>query len=79
VVGVFFISITRLEGGSQCGSAPTWGWARRSGVTVVLAAACPACAVGTGIAAYFRFGFAGSLVYVDGVPDRLLYLLPVKS
>jgi len=49
--------------------AAIWG-------TVVLAAACPACAVGTGIAALFFFGFAGSLVYGDGQPDRTIYVAP---
>ena len=44
--------------------------------TVVLAAACPACAVGTGIAALVFFAFAGALVYGDDQPDRLLYLAP---
>lgn len=49
--------------------AAIWG-------TVVLAAACPACAVGTGIAALFFFSFAGAVAYTDDVPDRLLYLAP---
>jgi hypothetical protein len=44
--------------------------------TVVLAAACPACAVGTGIAALICFAAAGALTYGDGQPDRLLYLAP---
>jgi hypothetical protein len=49
--------------------ASIWG-------TVVLAAACPACAVGTGVAALFFFGFAGAVAYSDGQPDRLLYRAP---
>ena len=49
--------------------AAIWG-------TVVLAAACPVCAVGTGIAALFCFGGAGAVAYADGQPDRLLYLAP---
>jgi hypothetical protein len=49
--------------------AAIWG-------TVVLAAACPACAVGTGIAALVFFAFAGAIAYTDDVPDRLLYLAP---
>jgi hypothetical protein len=49
--------------------AAIWG-------TVVLAATCPACAVATGITALFFFGAAGTLVYGDDQPDRLLYLAP---
>ncbi|HUB53007.1 MAG TPA: hypothetical protein VL986_12705 [Terracidiphilus sp.] len=49
--------------------AAIWG-------TVVLAAACPACAVGTGIAALFFFAFAGAVAFTDDVPNRLLYLAP---
>ncbi len=49
--------------------AAIWG-------TVVLAAACPACAVGTGIAALFFLGEAGVTLFADGEPDRLLYLSP---
>lgn len=44
--------------------------------TVVLAAACPACAVGTGIAALICFSFAGAVGMTDNVPNRLLYLAP---
>lgn len=44
--------------------------------TVVLAAACPACAVATGIAAFFCFSAAGATLYADGQPDRLLYVAP---
>jgi hypothetical protein len=47
--------------------AAIWG-------TVVLAAACPACAVATGIAAFFCFGAAGAIGMGDDQPDRLLYL-----
>lgn len=49
--------------------AAIWG-------TVVLAAACPACAAGTGIAALFFFGAAGAVAYADGQPKQLLYLAP---
>jgi hypothetical protein len=49
--------------------AAIWG-------TVVLTAACPACAVGTGIAALICFSFAGAIVYSDDQPDRLLYRAP---
>jgi hypothetical protein len=44
--------------------------------TVALAAACPACAVGTGIAALICFCAAGAIAYADDQPDRLLYLAP---
>jgi hypothetical protein len=49
--------------------AAIWG-------TVVLAATCPACAVGTGIAALILFGNAGVALFDDDQPDRLLYLAP---
>lgn len=49
--------------------ASIWG-------TVVLAAACPACAVGTVIAAIFFFGAAGAVVYGDNHPERVLYRGP---
>jgi hypothetical protein len=49
--------------------AAIWG-------TVVLAAACPACAVATGIAALLFFAAAGSVLIGDDQPDRLLYLAP---
>jgi hypothetical protein len=49
--------------------ASIWG-------TVVLAAACPACAVATGISALFCFGAAGVVLIADDQPDRLLYLAP---
>jgi hypothetical protein len=49
--------------------AAIWG-------TVVLAAACPACAVATGIAALLFFSAAGAVLYVDDQPNRLLYLAP---
>lgn len=52
--------------------ASIWG-------TVVLAAVCPACAVGTGIAALFFFGFAGALMYADDQPDRVLYRAPASN
>jgi hypothetical protein len=42
--------------------------------TVVLAAACPACAVGTGVAALLLFCAAGAIGFVDGQEDRVLYL-----
>jgi hypothetical protein len=49
--------------------AAIWG-------TVILAAACPVCAVGTGIAALYFLGGAWFALYVDGQPDRLLYVAP---
>jgi hypothetical protein len=49
--------------------AAIWG-------SVVLAATCPACGVGTGIAAFFYFGVAALFVTGDDQPDRLLYLAP---
>jgi hypothetical protein len=49
--------------------AAVWG-------TVVLAAACPACAVGTGIAALLLFCAAGAIGFGDYQLDRLLYLAP---
>jgi hypothetical protein len=53
-----------LNGGS---AAAIWG-------TVVLAATCPACAVGTGIVALLLVGAAGAVLIGDDQPDRLLYL-----
>lgn len=44
--------------------------------TVVLAATCPACAVGSGIAAFILFSAFGAIGVTDDVPDRLLYLAP---
>jgi hypothetical protein len=52
--------------------ASIWG-------TVVLAAACPACAVATGVAALFFFDAAVVTLIGDGVPNRLLYLKPSQS
>ncbi|MGA2218495.1 MAG: hypothetical protein ABSG51_10440 [Terracidiphilus sp.] len=49
--------------------AAIWG-------TVVLAAACPVCAVATGIAALFFFGAAGAVLIGDEQSDRLIYLAP---
>ena len=49
--------------------ASIWG-------TVVIAAACPACAVGTGIMALWFLGAAGTTLVCGDVPDRLLYLAP---
>ena len=50
--------------------ASIWG-------TVVLAAACPACAVGTGIAALVFFELAGLTAFTgEDQPDKLLYLAP---
>jgi len=49
--------------------AAVWG-------TVVLAAACPACAVGTGIAALLLFCAAGAIGIGDYQLDRLVYLGP---
>lgn len=49
--------------------AAIWG-------TVVLAAACPACAAATGIAALFFFGAAGATLIGDDQPDHLIYLAP---
>lgn len=49
--------------------AAIWG-------TVVLAAACPACAVATGVAAFWFFA-AAAVVFMGGnQPDRFLYLAP---
>ncbi len=60
----------RLVLGFNAGlGAAIWG-------TVVLAAACPACAVATGIAAFFCFAAAGGVLIGDDEPDRLLYLAP---
>jgi hypothetical protein len=47
--------------------------------TVALAAACPACAAATGIAAWLFFGFAGATVFADDVPDKLVYIAPGKE
>jgi hypothetical protein len=55
-----------LNGGM---GAAIWG-------TVVLAATCPACAVGTGIAALLLFLAAGAILIGDDQPDRLLYIAP---
>jgi hypothetical protein len=44
--------------------------------TVALAAACPACAVATGIAALLLFGAAGAILIGDDQPERQLYLAP---
>ena len=55
-----------LNGGM---GAAIWG-------TVVLAAACPACAVATGVAALLLFCAAGATLIGDGVPDRLVFLAP---
>jgi hypothetical protein len=49
--------------------AAIWG-------TVVLAAACPACAVATGILALLLFGAAGAVLMADDQPERLLYRAP---
>jgi hypothetical protein len=49
--------------------AAIWG-------SVVLAATCPACAVGTGIATLFCFGIAKLFIDGEQQPDRLLYLAP---
>jgi hypothetical protein len=54
---------------SEFGAA-IWG-------TVVLAATCPACAVGTGTAAFFYYGIAALFTIGDGGRrDRLIYLAP---
>lgn len=58
----------RVFGFGEFGAA-IWG-------SVVLAATCPACAVGAGIGAFIYFGFAERMVGDDGRPDRLLYLAP---
>jgi len=42
--------------------------------TVVLVAACPACAAATAIAALVCLSVAGATAYADTQPDRLLYL-----
>jgi len=57
-----------LVANSALGAA-IWG-------TVVLAAACPACAVVTGIAAFCFFSAAGAVLIGDDQPDRVLYLAP---
>jgi hypothetical protein len=44
--------------------------------TVVLAATCPACAVGTGIAALFFFSAAGATLIGDGQSEHFLYTAP---
>jgi hypothetical protein len=44
--------------------------------TVVLAAACPACAVATGVAAFLLFVVAAGVLAADDQPDRLLYGAP---
>jgi hypothetical protein len=49
--------------------AAIWG-------TVVLAPICPACAVATGIQAFFFFGAAVNILICDYKPNRLLYLAP---
>jgi hypothetical protein len=49
--------------------ASIWG-------TVVLAAACPACAAATAIAALIFFCAAGAVAYADDQPDKLLYQAP---
>jgi hypothetical protein len=60
----------RLLVGLNVGSgAAIWG-------AVVLAAACPACAVATGIAALLLLCAAGAIGMGDDQPDRLLYLAP---
>lgn len=53
-------------------SAAIWG-------TVVLAAVCPPCAVGTGIAALVFFSFAGAVVYSDGQQERVIYTAAAGS
>jgi hypothetical protein len=55
-----------LNGGA---AAAVWG-------TVALAAACPACAVATGIAALVLVSFAGAVGFTDDQRDRILYLAP---
>jgi hypothetical protein len=47
--------------------------------TVILAATCPACAVGTGIAALFCFGAAGAIGIGDGQPDAVFFLAPGQT
>ena len=49
--------------------AAIWG-------TVVLAATCPACAVGSGVLALMLFSGAGAILIGDDQPDRLLYVAP---
>ena len=55
-----------LNGGM---GAAIWG-------TVVLAAACPACAVGTGVVALVLFGAAGAIAYGDGQEEQSFYVAP---
>ena len=47
--------------------------------TVALAAACPACAVATGIVALVLFCAAGAIGMGDEQSDRLLYLAPSQQ
>jgi hypothetical protein len=56
--------LIELNGGL---GAAIWG-------SVVLAAACPACAAATAFAALVCFCFAGAVGFTDDQPDRLLYL-----
>jgi hypothetical protein len=58
-----------LLGLNGAGGAAIWG-------TVLLAATCPACAVGTGIAALLLFCASGAVLIGDDQPDRVLYLAP---
>jgi len=58
-----------LLGLNSAGGAAIWG-------TVLLAATCPACAVGTGIAALLLFCASGAVLIGDDQPDRVLYLAP---
>jgi hypothetical protein len=60
----------RLVLGLNAGlGAAIWG-------TIVLAAACPACAVATGIVAFCFFSAAGAILIGDDQPDRAIYLAP---
>jgi len=49
--------------------ASIWG-------TVVLVAACPACAAATAFAALVCFAFAGAVAYSDNQPERVAYIAP---
>jgi hypothetical protein len=72
VPGEYDLKIRLVLGLNAALGASIWG-------TVVLAAACPACAVGTGIAALFLFAAAGAILIGDDLPDCLLYLGPGQN
>jgi hypothetical protein len=63
------LKVPFLLGFNAAAGAAIWG-------TVILAAACPACAVATGIVALLLLGAAGAIAIADDQPARLLYLAP---